>query len=178
MGKSGDTKADVPSVRLRPVRGLLDLISSDEAEDALSQTVTLPDIFDTTRNLSIIWTEQDWTELYARLDRLNGTKQPKKRGRPRSVSPNLNIDAIRAWAIWWRVRQWRESGVCGIEKLTVAQLIEGARDLPRGEEYFPRGHVTPERLASSVSDGKKMLGIDADWFSETCEKMLPFNRNG
>jgi hypothetical protein len=177
MGKSSDTKADVPSVRLRSVRGLLDLISRDEAEDALGQTVTLPDIFDTTRNLSIIWTEQDWTELYARLDRLKGTKQPKKRGRPRSASPNLNIDAIRAWAIWWCVRQWREAGVCGIEKMTVAQLIDGARDLPRGEKYFRRANITPQRLASSVSVGKKMLGIDADWFSETCEKKLPFNRN-
>jgi hypothetical protein len=71
MGKSSDTKADVPSVRLRPVRGLLDLISRDKAEDALSQTVTLSDIFDTTRNLSTIWTEQDWADLYAQLDRLN-----------------------------------------------------------------------------------------------------------
>ena len=172
MGKSSDIKADMPSVRLRPVRGLLDLISRDEAEDALSQTVTLPDIADTSRNLATIW-----TELYARLDSLQETKQTKKRGRPRSASPNLNIDAIRAWAIWWCVRQWREAGVCGIEKVTVAQLIEGARDLPRGEKYFPRGNITPERLASSVSDGKKMLCIDADWFSETCEKMLPFNRN-
>ena len=52
MGKSSDTKADVPSVGLRPVRGLLDLIASDEADDGLSQTVTLPDIVDSTRNLS------------------------------------------------------------------------------------------------------------------------------
>ena len=151
MGKSSNTNPDVPSVRLRPVRGLLDFISCDEAEEALSQTVNLPNIVDTTRKLSTIWTEQDWTDLYARLDGLEGTKQPKKRGRPRSVAPNLNIDAIRAWAIWWRVRQWRESGVCGIENLTVAQLIEGARDLPRGEEYFPRGHVTPERLLTPLS---------------------------
>ncbi len=36
MGKSSDTKVDLPSVRLRPVRGLLDLISRDEAESIRS----------------------------------------------------------------------------------------------------------------------------------------------
>jgi hypothetical protein len=72
MGKSGDTKADVPSVRLSSVRGLLDLISSDEADDGLRQTVTLPDIVDTTRNLSTVWTEQDWTDLYVACCRFRG----------------------------------------------------------------------------------------------------------
>jgi hypothetical protein len=57
--------------------------------------------------------------------------------------------------------------------MTVAKLIEEVRSLPGGKKLF-RNSTSQERLISSVSNGKRKLGIDKKWQSDTCAKLLPF----
>jgi hypothetical protein len=85
----------------------------------------------------------------------------------------MDIDRRRAWVIWWYIRQQRELGASHVGSKTVAQLIEQVRGLPGGKELFPPNTPTLERLISSVSKGKRKLGIDKAWHSETCAKFLP-----
>ena len=98
----------------------------------------------------------------------------KSRGRRPSV---MDIEKKRAWIIWWYVRQQSELGASQVRSRTVRQLIEEVRGLPGGEILFPVTMTGIDRLISSVCKVKRELGIDKDWKSETCEKLLPFNNN-
>lgn len=97
-----------------------------------------------------------------------GVQKRKGRGRPAAT---LTSDVKRAWLIWWYVRQERENGSSHIGSMTVAKLIQEVRSLPGGKKLFGNS-TTQERLISSVSNGKRKLGIDEDWQSETCAKFL------
>ena len=97
-----------------------------------------------------------------------GSQKRRVRGRP-AAEPDYDVK--RAWLIWWYVRQERENGSSHIGSMTVAKLIQEVRSLPGGKKLFANS-TTQGRLISSVSDGKRKLGIDEDWQSETCAKFL------
>ena len=99
-----------------------------------------------------------------------GVQKRRARGRP-AAEPTE--DMKRAWFLWWYVRQAHENGAPHVGSMTVAKLIQEVRSLPGGKKLF-RNNTSQERLISSVSTGKRKLGIDNKWQSETCAKLLPF----
>ena len=179
MGKSQDPRAaENLATRGRP-KGLLDFCAPQDASDTAPITALSAD--DTLGLPPFLLTASRETLLAYIAIFLGGVKptlssaaKPKTRGRP---SADLDIDRKRAWVIWWYVRQQRELGASHVGSMTVAQLIEEVCVLPGGERLFPRETITQERLISSVSNGKRNLGIGKDWQSETCEKFVPFNQN-
>jgi hypothetical protein len=89
------------------------------------------------------------------------------------VDPLLHLDALRAYAAWDMCQNLRRltgkpSGrVASRELIRVLQLIEKELGVPLSEQMFP----TRKNLEASVSRGKVILQIDADWDSEFCEKL-------
>lgn len=98
-----------------------------------------------------------------------GVQKRRARGRP---AAELRDDIKRAWFLWWYVRQAHENGASHVGSMSVAKLIEEVRSLPGGKELF-MNTTSQDRLISSVSNGKRELGIDKKWQSETCAKFLP-----
>ena len=79
-----------------------------------------------------------------------------------------SVDCQRAMRIWLFVNNSRNE----IESLKNRHLIASMQKLGEHDKtinkLFPVGHT---RLESSVSTGKTVLEIDADWHSEVCEKL-------
>ena len=178
MGKSRAPEIDEDGLAARNrLKGLLDFDASNEAGatttlQALSTDDALglpPFLLTASRSTLLVY-----IALFVGGFMPTGAGQRKARGRPVS---HLDIEAKRAWVIWWYVRQQRELGASQVGSMTVAQLIEEVRGLPGGVRLFPRTIPSQERLISSVSNGKRKLCIDKDWESQICEKFLPFDRN-
>lgn len=179
MGKSKTPDpADSLAARDRP-KGLLDFDASHEASDTAAlaaiptdQTLGLPPfLLAASRETLLAYIA---IFLGGVMPTPTSGAKPKTPGRPPA---DMDIDRKRAWVIWWYIRQQRELGASHVGSMTFAQLIDEVRSLP-GAEKLLRKSTTTERLISSISDGRRKLNIDDDWQSETCEKLLPFDRNG
>lgn len=93
----------------------------------------------------------------------------KKRGRP-PKSELASIDARRAFLLWKMVNQtFSDSRLnCTVDTLiNMVIAVEEHLKLPMRERAFPPGGS----YASSISRGKKILEIDANWNSQVCEKI-------
>jgi hypothetical protein len=178
MGKSRAPEIDEDGlvVRTNP-KGLLDFDASQTAYDITSQgahatgdTLGLPPFLLMASRQTLL----AYIAAFLGSRSLRGVEKRKSRGRRASV---MDIEEKRAWIIWWYVRQQREIDASHVGSRTVRQLIEEVRGLPGGEMLFPMTMTGIDRLISSVSNGKRKLGIGKDWQSETCEKLLPINNN-
>lgn len=180
MGKSGAPKPKLPIIGINLTGGLLDFASSAGASTYENKTKAKAEIELGLQPLLRAATQNDlllYIEyLHEKIATLDNTVR-KTRGRPVTVFSGMDVDAKRAWIIWWYIRQQRASGSHDASALTVSQLVNRVRKFPGGEALFPIHMASEARLASSVANGKKKLGISKDWVSETCEKFLPFNRN-
>jgi hypothetical protein len=178
MGKADVPKSDMPSIGASRTLGLLDFTSpvGTEANEGAYEPQAENDL-----GLHPLLLNAGRRYLLAYImflhDEIGSSykKSTKKRGRPKTVFAGMDVEAKRAWIIWWYVRQQRVAGSTDVDAMTVSQLIEKVRSFPGGKKLFPK--VTQERLASSVANGKAKLEISKDWTSETCEKFLPFDRN-
>jgi hypothetical protein len=99
---------------------------------------------------------------------------PKQRGRPRKVAM-WSKDAIRAYALWELARCILKSvgkpdgGHIEVGELVrLAQRVETAIGVCKRDSLFSGGVGT---YAPSVSRGKKILGINDQWNSPTCEEI-------
>ncbi len=171
MGKSrGPERADSLGARDRP-KGLLDF---DPSQDVGDTTLTQALPTDALGLPPFLLTAPRET-LLAYIAIFLGGAMPagaQKRKAPGRPIAGMVIDEKRAWVIWWYVRQQRENDASQVGSMTVAKLIKEVRGLPGGEKLFPKT-TTQDRLISSVSNGKRKLGIDEGWQSGTCAKFLP-----
>lgn len=107
-----------------------------------------------------------WMQLEAEL-----AKFKKGPGRP---AEGVTVDVRRAVALWWfahglaaHIRgEPRDSTKPA--KITARELIRLAQIISADPALFPYRDNTIEQ---SVSRGKKALGIDRHWLSETCDKL-------
>lgn len=176
MGKSKTPyPADSLAARDRS-KGLLDFDASHEASDMAAlealptdQALGLPPFMLTASRETLL----AYIAILLEGASAAGAKVRRARGRQATVFSLWNTDAKRAWIIWWYIRQRQEAGSGAAETMTVAQLIKEVRLLPEGHKLFFNDRSDSTNLEQSISRGKKKLGIDKNWVSEACEKMLP-----
>ena len=94
-------------------------------------------------------------------------KQNTKIGPPEKT-PEFRVDNLRAYYLWFLVRDWAESFRC---ELTSRRAIELAKMQPvTGKTKAIWGHQESPSIEQSVSRGKSFWRIDNSWTSERCEK--------
>jgi len=94
-------------------------------------------------------------------------KQNTKIGPPEKT-PEFRVDNLRAYYLWFLVRDWAESFRC---ELTSRRAIELAKMQPvTGKTKAIWGHQESPSIEQSVSRGKSFWRIDNSWNSERCEK--------
>ena len=94
-------------------------------------------------------------------------KQNTKIGPPEKT-PEFRVDNLRAYYLWFIVRDWAESFRC---ELTSRRAIELAKmQNVTGKTKAIWGHQESPSIEQSVSRGKSFWRIDNSWTSERCEK--------
>lgn len=115
-------------------------------------------------------------ELGRFIDEFQRNK-PAKRGAPPKHKYG-NVDCQRAYQIWWLANNIKKARGEPVQNgsIKTRDLIYLAWQLrprlPDFEALFPVGDGQLETLEQSISRGRKELGIDGRWHSETCEKIL------
>tara|TARA_B110000977_G_C10846863_1_gene404243 strand:+ start:48 stop:548 length:501 start_codon:yes stop_codon:yes gene_type:complete len=153
----------------KQVRGLLDVVEAEaQGEEWELAEQTLGDAL----GLGLGATEQ--ARRWALIGMEHEAKMQSRRPAHRPKKENITkIDSIRAFAAWhmcWRLRGLANkpnARITNRELIRVIQVVEQAEGLDAGERLFPeRGNSD-----ASLSRGKKILGIDANWNSKVCEEL-------
>ncbi|MCG3267903.1 hypothetical protein [Yoonia sp. I 8.24] len=103
--------------------------------------------------------------------------KPAKRGAPQKHQYG-NVDCRRAFQVWWLANNianaieepLRKGSVKTRDLIHLAWRLRS--EFPDFEVLFPVGEGQLETLEQSISRGRKELGIDGFWYSETCEKIM------
>lgn len=154
----------------RKVRGLLDVTAAEAAgEEWVVESPSsefFPGMGFGAMPEATEYAYRGWIEKKKRAPR-------RKRGRPK-LQPGLNIDCIRAFAAWEMCQNLRRTmrrpnaNIPVKELISAIQFVENRLDFRPEKRLFPG---TTANLDQSVSRGKRNLGIDRQWNSETCEEI-------
>jgi len=160
----------------KPVRGLLDYISLKPDEKPEWEPISesyVPGMGLGASKDAIRWAYKGYlVERYQQQEKVIAQikaqmKQNTKIGPPEKT-PELRVDNLRAYYLWFLVRDWAESFRC---ELTSRRAIELAKMQPvTGKTKAIWGHQESPSIEQSVSRGKSFWRIDNSWNSERCEQ--------
>jgi hypothetical protein len=120
--------------------------------------------------------EKAWLKQQHRLLAWVATAAKRERGRPKKAG--RSIHGNRAAVAWLVYHHFMEKPLD--EKVTCTQVIQAARNFEALNKVEPQDRLFPvgsrqignrDHLESSLSRGRKELGIGDDWESEICEKI-------
>ena len=113
---------------------------------------------------------------YREEHQINPETTMSKGGRPRKQRQSLEeVDEQRAFSLWWFIHglavkpRGTARNFSKPVKIKTRHAIELIQNVPDAKALFPI--IGEHTLEQSVSRGKKKLGIDRGWLSETCEKL-------
>ena len=160
----------------KPVRGLLDYISLKPDEkpewEPISESYVRGMGLGASKD-AIRWAYKGYlVERYQHQEKviaqIKAQKKQNTKIGPPEKTPEFRVDNLRAYYLWFLVRDWAESFRC---ELTSRRAIELAKMQPvTSKTKAIWGHQESPSIEQSVSRGKSFWRIDNSWTSERCEK--------
>jgi hypothetical protein len=99
--------------------------------------------------------------------------QRKRRGRPKLTNEFNSIDGYRAWAMQGVVKILRAAGKPVPSQRALVEIMRHLeRNLPKQEQAFAKS-VKDSSLEESISRGKSLLKIEADWSGGLIDHDMP-----
>ena len=134
----------------------------------------VPERFLTDLALGLGWGATDQARSWALMGKALEAEMLRRRPahRPKS-DPLTHKDTLRAFAAWemcWNLRRILgdpKAQISNRELIRVIQLVEKALCIDRDEKLFAEGG----NFDASLSRGRDILGIVADWHCQVCEEL-------
>ena len=159
----------------KQIKGILDYVSLKPGEEWENAPITedyIPGMGTGASKEAIRWAYKGFlSEMKERLLEVTVKTEPrikKRRIGPPEKKAELRIDNLRAYYLWYIVRDLSESYRCELTNRAAIKLVNG---YPlKGKTKAAWHNQAVESIEQSVSRGRKFWHMDNRWNSKKCEQ--------